>query len=286
MCHTDEPLVNFDCKHWAFGGLIRRAGFTMVEPLTVVAVIMILVSLILPVSARAKRKAYEIECVSNMAQLDRLMRIESLGTGSEWFEFRNQMTWIVDYNAPSMPSICPAAPVRIEKGEPTFAWGSVNKAWEFPASEEALAPYESYESPPKGVERRNGSYALNGYVWRHPTIEGISSAPFFSADSDADHPSRLPLLADGTFPVGAVGNGDQPPRDLVAGSPGIGHFAVPRHGSVPAKIPRDHPPEKKLPGAINVVFFDGHIASVKLDDLWGLYWFKGYEPPLKRPGLK
>jgi len=39
----------------------------------------------------------------------------------------------------------------------------------------------------------------------------------------------------------------------------------------------------RLPGAINAVFTDGHIESVRLEDLWGLYWHKGYVPPSQRP---
>ena len=29
--------------------------------------------------------------------------------------------------------------------------------------------------------------------------------------------------------------------------------------------------------------FDGHVELVKLDDLWQLYWHRGYQPPAQRP---
>jgi len=41
----------------------------------------------------------------------------------------------------------------------------------------------------------------------------------------------------------------------------------------------------KLPGAINVSFWDGHVEQVKLEGLWQLYWHRDYVPPAKRPGL-
>jgi len=60
---------------------------------------------------------------------------------------------------------------------------------------------------------------------------------------------------------------------------------MPRHGRRPNQVPSYWPPEKPMPGAINVTFFDGHTGPVKLDDLWQLYWHKDYQPPAKRPGL-
>jgi prepilin-type processing-associated H-X9-DG protein len=47
----------------------------------------------------------------------------------------------------------------------------------------------------------------------------------------------------------------------------------------------DHPLATKLPGAVNVCFYDGHVEQVKLERLWQLYWHKDYVPPAKRPGL-
>jgi prepilin-type processing-associated H-X9-DG protein len=49
--------------------------------------------------------------------------------------------------------------------------------------------------------------------------------------------------------------------------------------------PRRFNPQNKLPGAINMSFYDGHVEQVKLDRLWSLDWHKDYVAPLKRPGL-
>jgi len=62
-------------------------------------------------------------------------------------------------------------------------------------------------------------------------------------------------------------------------------FTIPRHGSRPSRVPLNHLPAAKLPGAINVSFYDSHVEQVKLERLWQLYWHKGYVPPVKRPGL-
>ena len=49
---------------------------------------------------------------------------------------------------------------------------------------------------------------------------------------------------------------------------------------------RIHPSDQKLPGAINIAFYDGHVEQVQLERLWSLYWHKDYVAPEKRPGLK
>ena len=135
----------------------------------------------------------------------------------------------------------------------------------------------------------------------------------FRTEGQVQDATRTPVFGDGVsdawFGLGLGGWGspmatDLPPKNLETGvsavlSPVIGAgggsaflstgmcvFTIPRHGSRPARVPTDHPPSAKLPGAINVAFYDGHAETVKLERLWSLYWHKDYVPPAKRPGLK
>ena len=47
----------------------RRQGFTLIELLVVIAIIAILAAILFPVFAKAREKARQISCTSNMKQL-------------------------------------------------------------------------------------------------------------------------------------------------------------------------------------------------------------------------
>jgi len=79
---------------------------------------------------------------------------------------------------------------------------------------------------------------------------------------------------------------DRPARNLDHGDFGIGEmmiFAIPRHGTAGAP-PKNHNPKDTLPGSVNVSFADNHVESVRLENLWKIYWHKSWQPPATRPG--
>jgi len=210
--------------------------------------------------------------------------------------------------------ICPAAPERLPNnqrkapgGYPAGGYpGSVDTAWSFSTALGVGGPFWWWLSyNPAKPERRAGSYLQNqwlggnGWWWA-----GDAPSPWrqfaFANENQIQDSSRTPLFADGVdgwwwgggYWYGPMET-DLPASNLVFGNYpggngppwGIGEFTIPRHGSRPFNVSTNFNPKAKLPGAVNVAFYDGHVEQVKLERLWQLYWHRDWKAPAKRPGL-
>ena len=99
-------------------------------------------------------------------------------------------------------------------------------------------------------------------------------------------PTLTPYFADCVWVDGWPGEGETPARNLYTGGDknSMERFSIARHGhGSPASAPRNVPAGTPLVGKINLGFADGHVEPVKLENLWTLYWHKGWVPSAKRP---
>lgn len=149
-------------------------------------------------------------------------------------------------------------------------------------------PY--WPSRPDGA--LESSYGMNDWM-RPVTVQGArGTPPYFYTETDIKRPSLSPIFGDSAFFTTGPVETSSPVRDLyyaltypISGILNIGDFQLARHGSSgPAHSSMPIPPGQSLgPWVNNIVFFDGHVDRVKLDNLWQLYWHKNWEPPATRP---
>src|SRR5262249_47637635 len=128
--------------------------------------------------------------------------------------------------------------------------------------------------------KRVSSYALNAHLIVPSLITGYSYPQMMMQQEDFVSENQVvrsvltPVLGDGSWWWPRPHATDPPPTDLYGALPDgtMRDFAMPRHGNRPRPVPRDWPRNQRLPGAVNLTFFDGHSELVKLDNLWQLYW--------------
>ena len=272
---------------------IGSPGFTLIELFVVIAIIAIVAALLLPVLNRAKQKTHNTVCQSNQKQIYLSYRLHLEDDGGQRLDGDGTFDWIQkEQGRARFGWICPAAPVRRSSrgGNGAQLVGTVSSAWT-----NAVWVGDDGRTPETARELIAGSYAVNNALIEaargrrsQGTLVPAWWTPFnFTAESQIERPSATPVAVDSTYWWTIAFEADKPPSNLVVPDVyGMADQAIPRHGRRPNPVPTSWPADQPLPGAVNVVMFDGHVELVRLDDLWQLYWHKDYHPPDKRPGLK
>jgi prepilin-type N-terminal cleavage/methylation domain-containing protein/prepilin-type processing-associated H-X9-DG protein len=289
----------------------QQRGFTLIELLVVIAVIAILASLLLPAMSRGKASSRNIVCVNNQRQIGLGYRLAlDEEPGNNRLQKQSVADWVMQTcGDPQQGWLCPETPIQNTNKN---LWnsketGTVDSPWQLTRP----LPYYHYLDLDRTDQLyrdmskfRIGSYGLNIWLlnfqrlwfdldWISPEI-GL----LFWNETDIKKPSITPVLSDSIWwwsqiEPEAIGRGhsDSTGRrvlDLTGKQLGSNfdfndYVCVARHGRHPNPVPENWPYDQRLPGAINVSFFDGHAQSVQLEGLWQLQWYLSYAP-VKRPG--
>ena len=139
----------------------RGKGFTLVELLTVISIIVLLLGIMLPALSGIRRRARATVCMANLRQLGMVYKMYTDEFDGKLPRDYGEFPWYYPirnyYSNERKVLLCPAAKKTLSHQDtPRFSqYGGISNAWAF------FSPLEE-----KAASNGFGSYGLNGWAYK------------------------------------------------------------------------------------------------------------------------
>ena len=243
----------------------RRRAFTLIELLTVIAIIAILVAIMIPSIARARKLVRVAVCTSNLGQFSQCIQMYANNNKHQyWLFYHGNNEYWIQFLEPYHDNVdelrlCPEATTL------GYGWGTADETW---------GPTGAY-----WIGDNYGSYGMNLWLTpNHPTrnsyysqFEGNGYANWFWKSSDRIEGS-VPTLVDSIWVGAWPFDTDTPAPNLYYGQGGH------NGGNLPASnFMRRFTIDRHM-FSVCSGFVDGSAKRLKLPELWQQNWSRNFTP--------
>jgi prepilin-type processing-associated H-X9-DG protein len=241
-----------------------RSGFGLVELIVVTGIIGMLIAILLPMLARARRSANELKCAAQVRQLTiaftaRAQDKPTLSVPRYGLDVAEWYAGLARYVSSSRSQVNVT-----DEGEVIRTLLECPETESDGQKDEGVGTARAQWRPPNYGGKFRGSYGVNG--WLESGAHAASNREkYFSKWGSIKHPTEVPVFADAIWLVGWPLEDDTPATNLREGqyTPArnfMARFCIDRHRK-----------------AINVGFCDGSVRRVPLADLWRLKWHRTWQ---------
>jgi len=168
---------------------MKRTGFTLIELLVVIAIIAILAAILFPVFARAREKARQTSCTSNLKQIGTAM-----------------LMYVQDYDERYGQGLSGTSAGTVTVYHQIMPYMKNNQILQCPSNQNEITVagmntvLSGLGAPPMAAGFSGTSYIFNTAVWEDGNLTGLV-API--SDAEIPRPSETFVIGDGNIEVPA-----------------------------------------------------------------------------------